>query len=415
MRGMRTFILAMTGALVLLSCTDDSYRGSADMAGVSDGPVPVMVVVGNPDNMFVSKGHGGIDNNTQSWKGAPVYIYGFNRDLNVSYTATSEKDSWNCLVDGSRDNPGSKAGKKASIGELDAYVSWEGPEEVVYYPASTQPYDFYAYYLDDIAVPEENISRTDDYVSMKVEIDGSQDLMSAKAALIEEQLAWEGYTEEERLNIINYAYSAYTASLNIPPVIYFKHHLTRLCFDVYPGFTTASGKRVFVDAIEVRSRTRGVFTVASKSADAMGVDFSSDDRSADQLPYLNLRGDGGSNLIPVGNPDFYEIKAYSGDPLTDVYSREPMRVGESLLVAPDTEYRMRLHLREVMSTGNVYEYQVEKTLTASGGQFLPGNQYTIRLAVYGMDAVNVSVALTPWGYGGKLTVGEDEPPTPSRD
>ena len=82
MRGMRTFILAMTGALVLLSCTDDSYRGSADMAGVSDGPVPVMVVVGNPDNMFISKGSGAIDNETEVWKNAPVYVYSFRKDLN---------------------------------------------------------------------------------------------------------------------------------------------------------------------------------------------------------------------------------------------------------------------------------------------------------------------------------------------
>ena len=216
--------MAMTGALVLLSCTDDSYRGSADMAGVSDGPVPVMVVVGNPDNMFVSKGHGGIDNNTQSWKGAPVYIYGFNRDLNVSYTATSEKDSWNCLVDGSIDNKGSLAGRVAQIGELDSYATWAG--EQVYYPVSTQPYDFYAYFIDDMSVPDNSIVRTDDRISFPVEIDGSQDLMSAKAAFDEGYYNLDGYSEEEKANLMNYSFGAYTAALRIDPVIYFKHHLT---------------------------------------------------------------------------------------------------------------------------------------------------------------------------------------------
>ena len=403
---MRRYLYIFASALLLLSCTDDSYRGTVDIDGVSDEPMPVIVVVGNPDNMFISKGSGAIDSETEVWKNAPIYVYSFRKDMNTSFDLTSSENPVECLVDGSRDRNGAMSGKMARIGELDSYVTWEGPEEAVYYPFNTEPYDFYAYYIDDMEISDTDFDRTTDEISFPVEIDGSQDLMSAKASLLDEQLDNSGYTDEDKANIANYAYSAYTAALNIQPVIYFKHHLVRLRFDVYPGFDETTGKKIYVDRIEVRSKTRGVFTVASRSADRMGVDFSGDDRSVGERPLLALKDRGGAELQSVELP-----YAEDGIGMENVYEGTPVRIGESLLVAPDTEYQVVLTLTEVLESGrSIQNRSVTYLRTGSGSSFLPGNQYTVRFAVYGVTEVQTSVTLTPWGDGGSLDIGHDRPP-----
>ena len=402
----KRYLYILASAVLLQSCTDNSYRGTIDIAGVSDEPMPVIIVVGNPDNMFISKGSGAIDNETEVWKNAPVYVYSFRKDLNTSFDRTSSENAVECLVDGSKDRDGAMSGKMARIGELDSYVTWEGPEDAVYYPLNTQPYDFYAYYIDDMQIPDADFVRTPDEISFPVEIDGSQDLMSAKATLLDEQLENAGYTDEDKANITNYAYSAYTAALNIQPVIYFKHHLVRLRFDVYSGFEETTGKKIYVDRIEVRSKTKGVFTVASKSADRMGVDFSGDDRPLTDRPLLTLKDKGGAELQRVELP-----YAGAGIGMENIYEGTPVRIGESLLVAPDTEYQVILTLTEVLESGRHHQ-NVSRTYlrTSAGNSFLPGNQYTVRFAVYGVTEVGTSVTLTPWGDGGSLEVGQDSPP-----
>ena len=210
----------------VLACSDHSYRGDADAGVVEEELVPVMVVVGDPDHLIVTpsgKGQGAIDSDTkEAWEDASIYVFAFKRDLQTSFSVTSQEDSEWCLLDGSGDEMGSLAGKKARIGMLDSYVAWEGINRKIYYPQSNQPYDFYGYYIDDIPVEQEKITRTDDAVQIEVEIDGTQDLMTSKAELTDDQLYREDLTDEDRLDILNYSYSAYTAKRNIQPVMYFR-------------------------------------------------------------------------------------------------------------------------------------------------------------------------------------------------
>ena len=91
--------------------------------------------------------------------------------------------------------------------------------------------------------------------------------MSSKAELTEEQLYRKDFTDEDRFTIINYAYSSYTARLDIVPVMYFKHLLTRLSFELYPGRAQACD--VYVDSIKVFSKSKAVFTVAHKQSNKL--------------------------------------------------------------------------------------------------------------------------------------------------
>lgn len=393
---------------VAMACSDDSYRGSADAEWVEEELVPVMVVVGDPDHLIVSpetpetpegKGSGAVDNDSEdAWQDASIYVYAFKRDLQSDFRMTSMEGNGWCLVDGATDEVGSLAGKRARIGRLDAYVTWEGAVRSIYYPQGNTPYDFYAYYIDDIEVTQEQITRTEEAVQLEVEIDGSQDLMTSKAELTDEQLYREDFTDEQRLDVMNYSYSSYTAKLNIQPVLYFKHHLSRLRFEIYPGREVANG--VYVDSITVCSRTKAVFTVAAKAENSMGADFSADST----YKRLALREEDGSRL----RRDFYHTN-YTGDFNLPLYERDGVQVGGSLLVAPDTQYEAHIYLKEQRKEGGVtYTYENIVPLTCNEGRFEPGKQYTVRIGIYGMMEVDVGVEVVPWGYGGSLVIDGEE-------
>ena len=346
------------------------------------------------------KGQGAIDSDTkEAWEDASIYVFAFKRDLQTSFSVTSQEDSEWCLHDGTGAEMGSLAGNKERIGMLDSYVAWEGINRKIYYPQSNQPYDFYGYYIDDIPVEQEKITRTDDAVQIEVEIDGTQDLMTSKAELTDDQLYREDLTDEDRLDILNYSYSAYTAKRNIQPVMYFKHHLARLRFELYPGRVEAN--EVYVDSITVRSKDRAIFTVAHKADDRMGVDFSMDST----YTFLSLREEDGSRL----RRDTYHTD-YTGDYNLPLYERDGVQVGGSLLVAPDTQYEAHIYLKERGKGNNsmVYTYENVVPITCNEGVFEAGKQYTVRIGVYGMMEVDVGVEIVPWGYGGSITIDQED-------
>lgn len=389
------------GPVFFFACTDKSYRGSYDTIMSPDESMLVILTVGNPDNI-IAKGSGAIENgDNEVWNDASIYVYAFKRDLMTSFSTTSMQNNEFCLVDGSRDEIGNLAGKKARVGMLDSYIVWDGVEKAVYYHPGNYPYDFYGYYIDDMEIPPGQISRTDDSVSFPLEIDGSTDIMSSKAELTEEQLYRKDFTDEDRFTIINYAYSSYTARLDIVPVMYFKHLLTRLSFELYPGRAQACD--VYVDSIKVFSKSKAVFTVAHKQSNKLGLDFS---------------GDTGGKLLPLTEPDGTRLKLdtyhpeFDGDYSVSIYDRTGVPVGGSVLAAPGEDYEMHIYLKETRE-GADYFYENVKTLTNSQNLFQPGEHYVVRIGIYGLYDVQVDAELVPWTDGGSIVVGGDRPPTGS--
>ena len=181
--------------------------------------------------------------------------------------------------------------------------------------------------------------------------------------------------------------------------MYFKHHLARLRFELYPGRVEAN--EVYVDSITVRSKDRAIFTVAHKADDRMGVDFSMDST----YTFLSLRETDGSRL----RRDTYHTD-YTGDYNLPLYERDGVQVGGSLLVAPDTQYEAHIYLKE-RGKGNssmVYTYENVVPITCNEGVFEAGKQYTVRIGVYGMMEIDVGVEIVPWGYGGSITIDQED-------
>lgn len=392
---------AVVALIMLQSCLDDSYKGSSTDPLGENTLVPVRVAIGEPSGNIVNvqgssvKGSGPIDNMNQV-SGKDIYVYAFNRDLLTSYIKKSEDDMVNTLVDASIDNPGSRAGKRAKTRSGSVYLDWADAKKELYYHSgdmSRISYDFFAYYLDDVQVSEADYKREEHAVRINVQIDGRQDLMSAKAEIDEQQLGQ--CTDEERTYIKDYCYSYYTGIRNILPKFVFLHHLTRLEFELIPG-ETSSKKMISVQSVQINSKYKGEFTVADKGQPSqLGIVFK-DERKA-----LALREKTGEEI----KPDAYNLYTiYSpGQSATAI----PM--GGGLLVAPqDMAYEAILTLKETQADGTVKTATntilVKYTPAPGEMMFAAGNQYKVKFVIYGVNDVAANVTLEEWADGGRIDV-----------
>lgn len=381
---------AVLPCVFLHGCHDDSYRGRGELNTGVDDPIPVLVAIGDPSGN-ISRGTGAIDD-SGSLVGKQVFVYAFNRNMGTDYRTTSAQDNDMCLVDGSLDSPsGVFHGKSAEVGSTDAYVKWEKPEQALYWPSGskyTYAYDFFAYYLDDI-VPS-GVNRSEDCVSLDVRIDGSQDIMASNAILEASQLS--GFTESEKLKIQSYSYSYYTAQRNIVPVFKMSHELVKLNFDVKPGLTMGESKELTVTSITVVSLDNAEFVVAHKNKERLGMHFSG---SAEKLSLTEEKGQPLSPYVFVTRHD------------SSVPERK-LRIGGSLLVAPDTRYTAYITISEKRNDGTAIEAENKIDIIFDDG-FVAGSQYNIALTISGYLNVYTEVSLEKWGEGGEISLDGDTP------
>ena len=389
--------------LMLQSC-GGSYEGSSiDILGQTGEKVPVRVTIGDPSGGIVNsqgarvKGSGPVYNMSQV-NGKDICVYAFNSDMLTSYAQTAENDNINTLVDGSLDRSNTKAGKKARIHSGSMYLDWVDPTTIPYYHSGSMshiPYEFYAYYLDDLQVSESDIVRTDDAVKIRVTIDGRRDLMSSKAEIYEKHLLQ--CPEEERAYAREYCFSYYTGIRNILPTFYFKHNLARLEFELVPGVLEGTRKNVTVASIKVYSKYKADFVVAEKSHPSqLGLRFE------DEYACFQLAENDGS-AIPQ---DRYVVQTLNPTDAPAVSTK----VGGCLLVAPQDEpleALVRLVERDV--DGN-FVADVENKVSISydydghSNMFAAGNKYKVKFQIFGATIVSPSVSIGKWNDGGKLDI-----------
>lgn len=366
---------------ILSGCVDDSFGGSpSDDNTGSDEPVPVFVEIGDPTQV---KGVGAVDNIALE-DGRSIYVYAFNSNMLTSFRYTARQDEVNTLVDGSVDFPQSRLGRRAVTNSKGDVLQWpDATQTFCYHDGDLKhiPYEFYAYYIDDINVKNADVIREDDAVRLNLEIDGSQDLMSAKA---------EG----------TYNYASGLEGIN--PQFYFKHHLVKLDFELVPGFVAGGSQSVVVESIEVESKYKGVFTVAEKSRPSQqGVDFP--DTACKSLTLKGPRG------VPMRE---YELSTLEYQ--TEVPKVVP--VDGSLLVAPQKDslvaYVTMKQTREDGSIEAKARTQVSLKYSKGGGygSFDAGNRYKVKFQVYGITTVKTMVTVEPWLSGGNASIDTEDKP-----
>ena len=413
----RYFIFMVMSLLCLtqVGCHDMSYQGlnKIDTDPDSDNPQRVLMFLGtsaSDSEGLKSKGTGPIVS-ADGFEGKTFNIYAFQKkssDVAVSYSTLSQEDSFACLIDASIDEPGSKQGRVAVWNPESGIIDWKYSADYVFYPGGesmAMPFDFFAYYVDDMLLENEDFHRTDKSVEIDIEIDGYQDLMSAVAVAGEDELKLGAEDDEkEFLYRKQSTYSYYTAQLNIHPRFVFKHHLVKLDFKIVPGQTPEFLKDVRVEKLEVYSKNKANFVVAHKNYDP-------EDPDDDKL-----------GLFFYNDKAHLELKEKDGSPfitrelstIADGSEAMSMDLG-TMLVAPDDGYYIYLTLSEDRDgkpitdkeRNELYVYLGNLNDTSRMG-FEAGSEYLITMSVYGKMDVRVSAELKKWGEGGDFGYDFDD-------
>ena len=237
-----------------------------------------------------------------------------------------------------------------------------------YFPA-TGCSDFWAYRLDDAKDVE--LTQTASAWKATFQIDGSQDIMVAKAVPSTADLNKLGKNKK------SWYYSAYSAHHNVNPNFTFRHLLTRLTFTVTPVTDIAVG--IQVDSIKVLTYTKGTLTVAATD-DVAGEKqtITWNTTIPRDTVLLKYRSSVGSPLVecsPVSLASLNDSQPY----------------GEALLVAPDTEYKVRVCFHQGSQA-----YYCEETVTQEGNAlFEAGTLYNVQIRLKGYGA-NTRVNAHSW-------------------
>lgn len=403
---MKKLVLLLGATIILYGCTDRTYKGYEPPEEEENTElVPVILSLGSPNYSVSTKGSGAIEgtDNDPVWRNAKVYIYSFLKGEDVDFSSpmqsvVSDNDIIipHCLIDGSYDNPGSLLGKEANVVIESQSIKWTGTgsNSTVYFSTSKDPYDFYGYYIDDLTPA--NVQRTPNSISFEIEIDGSQDLMSSKAALTEEQETIINQMPEKD-NILQSIYSSYTARRNIQPVLKFRHHLSRLKFQIFAGKEAAND--VFVKKVRVESKVKGRFTVADKDISNIGIVFPEEY----EKKILELKDAGGAPLMPD-----YNVRYKPEEASKTVFERTPVNLGESMLVAPSASYKFTIALEQAFGDERIPFITTDVLRLAEGATFEAGKEYIVRIAIYGVEEIKINVVPEGWQAGGNIDIDPDQ-------
>jgi len=404
-------LISCVGLLMLIfGCEDFSYMGSM-FGDVSSGNVPpktVDIYIGEAADIvspgLKSRGSGVIENTDDFTDGRAFYIYAFNQDALTSFAVTNAENSMRCLIDGTLDNPGTRAGRAARCDTKLKQAKWLAGDNV-FWPTGdnvSNRYDFFAYYVDDMVLDESDYHRNENDVVIDIEIDGSQDVMSSKASPSDEELEKLFKDEIDRINYkYYYCYSYDAAEKGLNPTFVFKHHLVRLRFKIVSGGTEGYTSDVTYEGVAVESRYQAAFKVADK-ADPSGIGLTF------KPNYRQLE------LTEADGSSFTKKTIRTHDLGKGESKPEDMLLEGSLLVAPDSRYKLHLLLSEERSDGLVLgncHYVTDVYRGSSQDNplyFVAGNEYLVTLTTYGSMIVDVKVELTKWENGGDYIHDSDE-------
>ncbi|MBO5921178.1 MAG: fimbrillin family protein [Bacteroidaceae bacterium] len=381
------YVAATLFAAGFVSCSENSNDNLQGNNFNSEERVPILFTVGNGRVDITTRGTGAVGTGeTSFWRGENLNVYMFNKGTLDIAKDQDQLDIFNNEV---------VLAPEVASATNSGSVKYVGDK---YYPTSGD-YDFFAYHADD-AIVEGNTPELNDDETMyvvPVTIDGTQDLMIAKAIPTAEDTVKLQQNVDESEYELSYAraYSAYSARKDVQPNFIFQHLLSRLVFKIKPN----SKKDLAVSIEEVRIKnvnTTADFVVAWKG------------KTPDSL-LLKARNVNDVVLMEK-NPDIDEAH-----PLLPFTPQSPRwneeddeayidQLGESMLLMPQDEYQLYI-LMEENGIRNHYEATIRPP---KGGKFEAGYEYNVTFVVYGLEKIELNVALEPWKLGDDIIADSDE-------
>lgn len=406
---MKKLFISTLAVAALFSCSsDDDYAvngnvNESDLVAIKLGVgASVTSTRGTGTVGSVSDGSGSVTTANNHWNSEKINVFMFNKgtldlakfDDGVN-TPTEVYNNEKFTTPSNVDDPNSVAA-----------VAENG---VKYYPPQGN-FDFWGYRLDD-AVTGAPVWE-DALVSVPFAIDGSQDVMVAKAKLTQEQQTdTVGWADNDRY------YSAFAARKGIQPNMVFNHLLSRLNFKIVGGNDEVRTNGVKLVSIGVRSKHTGKLVVAD------ALNYSNADRMVwvEDTTLLELKErrstavDAVLEPLTAIAPSYEDITYVLDEGLatqrdTTVHLARETQVGEALLVAPQDKYEIEVKLQQPDKNdpSNILSYTYKFSMNREGG-FEMGKSYNVKLTIYGLQEIDVTTVLTPWEDGGDINITpEDE-------
>lgn len=400
---------------------------------------PIMMFV-NEQNFFsitATRGIGAFENNGVNnglseiqKRLATLYVYSFRNgydqqgpltspaDLTKTrYTVgrTHDDDNESCLLDG----PDYSWGMPVKLNEEKGGMlvpQWDG--DSLFYSARYQDvgYNFFAYHIDDC---QPTVQRLQDRIVATFDVNGSQDLLYGAAPkldlkLLEEKYSRADLTQQEKNIIVNAnGYSTYAAHRDIHPTIDLDHAMSRFIFQAFPGDETSDNIRI--KHVKMLAAKTCKLTVAARTTDEIGVEYS------DEKDWMTLMqwSDEKEKMVDM---DTAVVRFTPEMKSQQWYERDHVDLGSSLVLAPSGEYRLLLEYEQYLFWDGKWQWRdltSEYTIKAPENQlynwdeksqsyiFLPGYQYTVKIAVYGLSPIKVTANISNWKEGGDIFIDPD--------
>lgn len=392
---MKKYLFFAVAALGMLSsCSSDDIVGNGTTTVDDSSLVPIRIGMGQAVATRGTGTVGGFNDDTDNiWNGQKFNLY------------MLQKGTMNLALFGENSEILYQNAEFFSPNAAKTGLAIPLDNSIKYYPPQDK-YDFWGYRLDDADITEGPSFKIDS-LTVNFTIDGSQDVMLAKAVPSKQDtisLVTAGNAEADR------AFSAFAARHDVQPNLEFKHKLTRLVFKAIPGGAGAvsATSPVVIDSIKVLSQYAGEMVIA-KIGDIKGeTQIIYWDEATDSLTLKQRKvGDTPENnlekLAPVslaGKGDY----ATPGDASTPFVGEE-VPVGEALLVVPANSYKIRIFLHQNVPTtigatsGDPVRYDYEATIQRAD-KFQEGTSYEVQITLWGLTDIQVTTTLTKWEDGG---------------
>lgn len=392
---MKKFFFLATAAIgMMVGCQTQEQTTPVDES------TPMAVVFGVNSPVATVSTKAGVD----AWTGQKLYIFGYERE-----TSAFDGEAFIENVEVTVDNTTLEQ-------DVTPKHMVNSVEESFFYASDNTTYDFYGYYVDDAAKPvytDDNgdpateVVASAERVYIPVTIDGTQDLMIAKASQIEDVkgTAVEPYR----------AYSAYSARKGIKPVLNFEHQLARFHFYVVAGSEstvvddkatpeTTDDEGLVVTGINIlEAKVNADLNIVGKTRGLV------DNANTATTTTLSLKEADGADLTATGPAQWFADK-------TERMKKENMtKIGESVMVIPgETEYKMAFSLDQLGVETAIDPTEVTLDYTQFGdeavadGAFVAGKQYDVILTVYGLEEIVITAKLSKWEDGGSFGYDPDD-------
>lgn len=400
-------MMLLTGSLI--SC-NESYPGIYADEEEQDRPsqevtqdtVPIMVSLTDPEYSIVTRGMGaledwGVTENREKWRNAIFHVFAF-LDRNHDFTGTPDysvtaEDNLYCLV----------YNREVQIkGDAEPSLQWVDNENPPIYNLNfpDYKYNFFAYYIDDArCIWEEHLP---DRVIKHIEIDGTQDIITAFAKPTQRQIEQIQTDDEFKFiaaNWENLIYSTRTGNRGISPVLHLSHQMVKFDFKAIGAANTSDD--LLVEAVSLTTPRRGELTIAAQPQEgrepALGVVWDEANRSK---LYLATR-----NTPNIYGATEERINALF-DPLIQVERDDTVALGNILLPAVNSfrlqiEYKLKSEVEEGVNRYYTATYQ---NVSLKDANFQAGYEYEVLLKVYGPQKVELQIGSQTmgWADGGTL-------------